>query len=109
MSESDFSLHREVWEGSLSLASITPETDLEVRDPHGRTALMLAVMLGRADSAKILVDAGHKVPGSQVPHLSQVQLSQRLPLGPGLQPQQPCGLRPEGPIGRVQLHSHDSR
>ena len=61
MSESDYSLHREVWEGSLSLASISPETDLEVRDPHGRTALMLAVMLGRADSAKILVDAGADV------------------------------------------------
>ena len=57
----DLTLHRAVWEGSLSLASILPETELEVRDPHGRTALMLAVMLGRADSAKILVDAGADV------------------------------------------------
>ena len=57
----DLTLHWAVWEGSLSLASILPETELEVRDPHGRTALMLAVMLGRADSAKILVDAGADV------------------------------------------------
>ena len=62
MSERDYlTLHWAVWEGSLSLASILPETELEVRDPHGRTALMLAVMLGRADSAKILVDAGADV------------------------------------------------
>ena len=56
-----FSLHRLVWEGDLSLSSILPDTDLEVKDPHGRTALMLAVMLGKTDCAKILVDAGADV------------------------------------------------
>ena len=61
MSDPEYRLHREVWQGDLSLASILPETDLELRDPHGRTALMLAVMLGKADCAKILVDAGADV------------------------------------------------
>jgi len=56
-----YSLHRLVWEGDLSLSSILPDTDLEVKDPHGRTALMLAVMLGKTDCAKILVDAGADV------------------------------------------------
>ena len=61
MSDQQFWLHRQVWEGHLSLSSIQPDTDLELRDPHGRTALMLAVMLGKADCAKILVDAGADV------------------------------------------------
>ena len=57
MSDSEsYSLHRQVWEGSLSLASIQPETELEQRDPHGRTALMLAVMLGRAEAAKVVTN-----------------------------------------------------
>ena len=61
MSEPEFLLHRQVWEGDLSQSSLHPHTDLELRDPHGRTALMLAVMLGRTDCAKILVDAGADV------------------------------------------------
>ena len=43
------------------LRGVEGDTDLELRDPHGRTALMLAVMLGKADCAKILVDAGADV------------------------------------------------
>ena len=56
--EETYSLHRQVWEGTLTeVSSLPPETDLELRDPHGRTALMLAVMLGRTSLAKILVEA----------------------------------------------------
>ena len=60
--EETYSLHRQVWEGTLTeVSSLPPETDLELRDPHGRTALMLAVMLGRTSLAKILVEAGADV------------------------------------------------
>ena len=37
------------------------QLDLEARDPHGRTALMLAVALGRVDCARVLIDAGANV------------------------------------------------
>ena len=39
---------------------MTPR-ELEARDPHGRTALMLAVSLGRVEAARLLIQAGANV------------------------------------------------
>ena len=70
MSESDFPLHSLVWSNNTTdlkqelaakTASNVCDRDLEVKDPHGRTVLMLAVSLGRTDCARLLVDAGANV------------------------------------------------
>jgi len=72
-----FALHNLVWNNNVtqltqevklvakadkSAAGAGPsQLDLEARDPHGRTALMLAVALGRVDCARVLIDAGANV------------------------------------------------
>ena len=72
-----FTLHNLVWNNNVtqltqevklvakadkSAAGAGPgQVDLEARDPHGRTALMLAVALGRVDCARVLIDAGANV------------------------------------------------
>ena len=67
MSAEQYPLHKLVWTNSvLGLTSeLGPQSsvkhDLEIRDTHGRTALMLAVTLGRTDCARVLIDAGANV------------------------------------------------
>ena len=72
-SDNSYPLHSLVWDNSIKeltqvLAPLAPgegatkcSPDLETRDPHGRTALMLAVTLGRVEAAKCLVNAGANV------------------------------------------------
>ena len=67
MSAEQYPLHKLVWTNSV--LGLTYELgrqssvkhDLEIRDTHGRTALMLAVTLGRTDCARVLIDAGANV------------------------------------------------
>jgi len=59
-------LHSLVWDNSLAELGkeLAPEViphNLEARDPHGRTALMLAVSLGRVEAARLLIKAGANV------------------------------------------------
>jgi len=74
-----FPLHSLVWNNNVAqltqkLSTSNPDESaataaghddvqlgLEARDPHGRTALMLAVALGRVDCARVLIDAGANV------------------------------------------------
>ena len=59
-------LHSLVWDNALAelgkeLAHEVIPHNLEARDPHGRTALMLAVSLGRGEAARLLIKAGANV------------------------------------------------
>jgi len=59
-------LHSLVWDNALAelgkeLAHEVIPHNLEARDPHGRTALMLAVSLGRVEAARLLIKAGANV------------------------------------------------
>ena len=59
-------LHSLVWDNAMAELGkeLAPEViphDLEARDPHGRTALMLAVSLGRVEAARLLIKAGANV------------------------------------------------
>ena len=57
-----YPLHRLVWRNQLEpLATEAKGPELEAKDPHGRTPLMLAVCLGHLEAAKILIKAGADV------------------------------------------------
>jgi len=59
---STYPLHRLVWGNQLqNLAKEAKPPELETKDPHGRTALMLAVCLGHIEAAKVLIKAGADV------------------------------------------------
>jgi len=62
MAVSTSTLHRLVWRNHLeTLATEAKGPELEAKDPHGRTPLMLAVCLGHLEAAKILIKAGADV------------------------------------------------
>lgn len=57
-------LHRLVWRDDvarLKTALDEDRGDLETKDPHGRTPLMLAVCLGHLESSKLLIESGANV------------------------------------------------
>ena len=59
-------LHSLVWDNALAelgkaLAPDVIPHNQEAREPHGRTALMLVVSLGRVDAAKLLIMVGANV------------------------------------------------
>eukprot|EP00092_Neocalanus_flemingeri_P060146 GFUD01072052.1.p1 GENE.GFUD01072052.1~~GFUD01072052.1.p1 ORF type:complete len:597 (-),score=183.28 GFUD01072052.1:517-2307(-) len=65
MSEPDYPIHSLIWANSHStlpnILGSLPKPDLEVKDPHGRTPLMLAVSLGQVECTRQLLDAGANV------------------------------------------------
>ena len=66
MSEMDYPLHALVWANShaslsAALTSLVNKADLENKDPHGRTPLMLAVTLGHVECTRQLLTAGSNV------------------------------------------------
>jgi len=66
MSEIDYPLHALVWANShaslsAALTSLANKADLENKDPHGRTPLMLAVTLGHIECTRQLLTAGSNV------------------------------------------------
>ena len=59
-------LHSLVWDNALAelgndLALEVIPHNQEAREPHGRTALMLAVSLGRVEAARLLIIAAANV------------------------------------------------
>jgi len=66
MSEKEYPLHSLIWTNShttlsTTLTSMTSKEALEVKDPHGRTPLMLAVSLGQIECTRQLLDVGANV------------------------------------------------
>jgi len=65
MTDTEFPIHALIWTNSHTTLPTTLTTavkpDLEVKDPHGRTPLMLAVSLGQIECTKLLLDAGANV------------------------------------------------
>ena len=66
MSETQYPLHSLIWANShttlsTTLTSLHNKEELEVKDPHGRTPLMLAVSLGQIECTRQLLDVGANV------------------------------------------------
>jgi len=66
MSDAQYPLHSLIWANShtslsTTLTSLHNKDELEVKDPHGRTPLMLAVSLGQIECTRQLLDVGANV------------------------------------------------
>jgi len=66
MSETQYPLHSLIWANShttlsTTLTSLHNKEELEAKDPHGRTPLMLAVSLGQIECTRQLLDVGANV------------------------------------------------
>jgi len=66
MSDTQYPLHSLIWTNShtnlsTTLTALSNKAELEVKDPHGRTPLMLAVSLGQIECTRQLLDVGANV------------------------------------------------
>jgi len=66
MSDTQYPLHSLIWTNShtnlsTTLTALSNKAELEVKDPHGRTPLMLAVSLGHIECTRQLLDVGANV------------------------------------------------
>lgn len=66
MSATEYPIHSLIWTNShtmlaTTISSLANKEDLEAKDPHGRTPLMLAVSLGQIECTRLLLDAGANV------------------------------------------------